>query len=117
MRRKLNAARCLNNTNNDTKREALKSKIESLEDQLRTLSHKKRKHTENEATKDLRHNPQDFFNLVKKISKTSDKVGPFKRNNKNKNHSAAEIISQQYKNVFSKPVQKNHIENHRKFLQ
>ena len=116
LRRKLNTARSLNNTNDESKRVTLKNKIEVLEDQLRKMSHEKRRHIENKATKNLRNNPQEFFSFVKKLSKTSDKVGPFKRNKMNKDHTAAEIISQQYQNVFSKPIPDKNIEDPEEFF-
>ena len=116
LRRKLNASRSIRTTEDEVKRTTLKNKIESLEEQLRIMEHSRRKKIENIATKDIKKNFQKFFEYVKKISKTSDKVGPFKRDKNNVNLSAAEIISLQYKKVFSTPKIEDNIGNPTNFF-
>ena len=81
----------------------LSEKISELEEDLRRLVHKKRLHDETKARHDLTKAPNDFFDLVRKISKKSDKVGPLKRTSKNKNWPTCEILSSQYSSIFSKP--------------
>ena len=60
LRRKLNASRSLSKTQDIEKQKSLKTKIEALEEQLRLMMHKKRKHIEYKASKDLKKNPKIF---------------------------------------------------------
>ena len=69
--------------------------------------HKKRIHDENKARHDLLKAPTDFFDLVRKMTKKSEKVGPLKRNKENKDWPTCEILSAQYSSVFSKPRDKD----------
>ena len=116
MRQKLNACRTLKKTTDPGKQETLRSKIKQIEEDLRKQTHKKRMNDENKARKDLDRSPIDFFNLVRKLTKKSDKVGPLKRSKETKNWPTCEIISSQYSKVFSTPREENKIEDPSEFF-
>ena len=103
MKRKINANRSLAKATEETKINDLKDKILNIEDELRLLVHKRRAQAEMKARHNLKSDPLAFFTLVKKLTKKSAKVGPFKRTKDNINLSDAEILSNQYKKVFTSP--------------
>ena len=103
LRRKLNASRALKKTAEPEAQSKLKDKIKVIEDDLRKAVHKKRQNEENKAKGDLINNPENFFKLVRKLTKKSDKVGPLKRTKENLNWPSCEILSSQYSSVFSTP--------------
>ena len=107
LKRKLNAGRSLKKTSDPDTKEALEKKISDIEESLRKLIHTKRIKDENKARKDLANAPEDFFSLVRKITKKVDKVGPLKRNTENQSWPSCEILSSQYTSVFSNPRQED----------
>ena len=103
MRQKISANRTLSKSSDEAKIQDLKEKIFKIEDDLRKLVHKRRIQAENKARNNLKTNPLEFFALVKKLTKKSAKVGPFKRDKDTLNLSDAEILSKQYSKVFTTP--------------
>ena len=103
MRRKLNACRALKKSTDPAAQEKLRKKIKSIEDDLRVQTHKKRLHDENKAKHDLSKAPSDFYNLVRKLTKKSDRIGPLMRTSVNKLWPTCEVLSAQYSSVFSSP--------------
>ena len=111
LRKKLNASRTLKKTTDPDTIVNLKDKISVIEEDLRKLIHRKRAYDENKARKDLKREPEEFFNLVRKMTKKSDKVRPLKRNKTNKNWPACKILSDQYSSVFSQPRPEDMFDN------
>ena len=116
LKRKLNAGRSLQKTTNPVTKDALKKKIEDIEDSLRKLVHKKKQHDENKARENLKYSPESFLNLVRKITKKPEKIGPLKRNKINKNWPTCEVLSAQYSSVFSTPREIDIFDNPENFF-
>jgi len=61
---------------------------------------------ENKAVESIKVNPKYFYSYTKKRSKCTSKVGPLLNDNKqltSNSKEMAELLSQQYSTVFSKP--------------
>ena len=84
LKRKLNAGRSLQKSTNPATRETLKNKIIDLEEALRKLIHKKKSYDENKARENQVKSPENFFKLVRKMLKKTEKIGLLKRNKENK---------------------------------
>ena len=103
MRRKLNLSRSLAKVTEQTKINDMKDKIKDIEDNLRKSVHSMRAKKERKARENLIRHPNHLHDLVKKINKKSSKICPLKRTNDTKNDSDVEILSKQYKKVFTTP--------------
>ena len=75
------------------------------------MIHHKRSKEEDRARSNLKARPEDLFDLIKKLTKKADKIGPLQRNNTNKNDTTAEVLNCQYKSVFSTPRSQDIIHN------
>ena len=116
MKKKLNACRALKKSTDPATQEALRNKIQTIEDDLRKQSHKKRLHDENKAKNDLSKSPEIFYNLVRKMTKKSERIGPLMRTPANKLWPTCEILSAQYSSVFSSPKTEDIIQDPANFF-
>ena len=116
MKIKIRASRAIKKTSDVDKVSALEKKIETAEEDLRKLVHVKRTKEELRARSDLKKRPEDLYDLISKLTKRSQKIGPLKRNKNNKDDTTAEVLNDQYKSVFSTPRSHDIITNPREFF-
>ena len=117
LRRKLNASRTLQKSTEEVKVKALKDKIFEIKEELRKLIHKKRSDTEKKAHANVKYDPIPMYNLIKKITKKPNKIGPLKKNKETKHWSEADILNKQYKSVFTTPDPSNIFNDPKMFFQ
>ena len=116
MKQKVNISRSIQKSEDPVKIKKLKDKISKIEDDLRKLSHKRRSNEEKKARENLKTDPSSMFNLVKKRSKKTNKIGPLKRNKENESWSEAEILNKQYESVFTSPDPSNFFKDAKEFF-
>ena len=117
LKKKLNASKSLQKAVDPEKVKALNDKIFEIEEELRKLVHKRRSNTEYQARAHLKENPIPLFNLVKKLSKKTSKIGPLKRTKVTENWTEANILNRQYKSVFTVPDPNNIFDDPKSFFQ
>ena len=107
MRKKINASKTLQKSEDPDKINNLKDKIAKIEDDLRKLVHRKRSIAEKKARNNLKTDPKPLYQLVKKLTRKPSKIGPLNRTKTTESWSDAKILSQQYKSVFTAPMADN----------
>ena len=84
------------------------TELESIEKDLKKLYDDRRKKQEKEALHKIKTNPRVFYSYAKRFSKLNTGIGPFYDKNDelvNDDFKLAEILRNQYENVFSIPIE------------
>ena len=106
-RRRLNKQHL--NSASPTNKQRIWKELIQIEKKLHLSRKNSKNYMEKKAIKSIKKNVKYFFTYAKKFSKTNSKIGPLKNKLKKyvyKNTEIAELLSQQYLSVFSKPEQR-----------
>ena len=104
--RRRRIVRRLTRLTSPSKKNKLTQEILEIEKKLQKSYQDSETYMENKAVESIKVNPKYFYSYTKKRSKCTSKVGPLLDDNKvltSNSKEMAELLSQQYSTVFSKP--------------
>lgn len=107
MRKRKKVQSQLRKTKNKPKRRRLSDELVNIEIKLQESYRRKMKNDEKKAVDAIKKNPKYFFTYAKRFSKVKTKIGPLMKSNgeyTTNPKEMADLLQEQYKSVFSKPI-------------